>query len=589
MAATRLRAVSAHLAAGGEVGVVERPHRGRPDQPRLLTDAQVRQFIATGYLSLPVDDTAPSVHRLIHAKGQEINEHGTVDGNPIGTHQPGNDIFPVIPELGDIMCGGTVKGALNSLVGAGWSMAAHRHMHGNIAAGNPDQSFHKDSQRQKPSLHRPRQIFVFYVPRGATLQMGATGIVPGSQFVSADEQDWSGVNVSPAKLSEGFHEVKLTTPLDCGTVVLAHHGMIHRASARLKDDQGHPWRPMMKFIFARRSEPGDGPPSWNHDPRTAEDTPWEELASEPALAPAMQSIWEWMLGAHAVPDSSVHSLVLQQSLKLEHQILLAPWEAGDEGRRVGAAYRLGRAAASAAGTDSGEQAVQLLMAALTHPGQQQAPRRSAVHGLQAAGQAAVPALIAHMRVLVLTGARVDNHEAIMLAGDALGEAAFEPTLEVIETMRSALECLTAMAERSERLRRWAAGLAKREQWQADADTAATSILLALQPLALRAVARDDVRVGAAIFAAICPFLLPQSASLWWAIGNSHLHGFNSGDVVGAAVNVGASLLQMPDMRELEGGALWRAMEREAAVEKSTPQQHSAQAALNFEEGEPYIA
>jgi hypothetical protein len=236
--ATRLDILASHFLGSGDCGVAKQARRWAHHLPRstitsgsssavsavaqqaadntpsdgrrLLTDAQVRRFIATGYLSLAVDDTAQSVHALVHRKGQEIHEHGTVNGQPVGTHQPGNEIFPLIPELADVMCGGTVRGALDSLLGEGWSVAAHRHMHGNIPRGNPDQQLHKDSQRGKPSLHRPRQIFAFYVPRGATLQMGPTGVVPGSHLVSADAQDWTGVNAAPSQLCAGFEEVKLT-------------------------------------------------------------------------------------------------------------------------------------------------------------------------------------------------------------------------------------------------------------------------------------------------------------------------------------------------------------------------------------------
>ena len=398
--------------------------------------------------------------------------------------------------------------------------------------------------------------------------------------MSADAQDWSGVNVSPSNLSDGFSEVKLTTPLDCGTVVLAHHGMIHRASARLQDDKGHPWRPMMKFIFSRRSEPG-GSPSWAHEAGSAL-PPWEEFTTEPALIPAMQSTWEWMLGQSVPPADSEEEGRVQKL----RETLLAPWEAGDEGRRVGAAYRLGRVAASSCG----QQALQALMQALTHP-ERHAARRSAVHGLQAAGEAAVPLLVGHMHEQVALGQRENNFEAIMLAGDALGEAPVA-TLEVVAAMRAALECLSSMATRSERMQRWAAGLAKREQWQSDVDTAATSIMLGLQPLALRAVALDNTAVGVAIFEAVRPFLLPESAKRsaegLWERGNSHLHGFNSGDVVGAAVNVGASLMAMGGVRDHDQGACVKAIEAEAA-EGELPQRHSAQASLQRVEGEPHIA
>ena len=49
-------------------------------------------------------------------------------------------------------------------------MNAHRHMHNSSSQGM--QSFHKDSQRNKPPNHLPRSLFVFYV-RSSRLSMGA--------------------------------------------------------------------------------------------------------------------------------------------------------------------------------------------------------------------------------------------------------------------------------------------------------------------------------------------------------------------------------------------------------------------------------
>ena len=69
-------------------------------------------------------------------------------------------------------------------------------------------------------------------------------MVPGGQFVSADDQDWSAVNEDAANLGPGLRRTKPTAPLEQGTIFLAHHGVIHGATARLEDDDGHPWRPM---------------------------------------------------------------------------------------------------------------------------------------------------------------------------------------------------------------------------------------------------------------------------------------------------------------------------------------------------------
>ena len=83
-------------------------------------------------------------------------------------------------------------------------------------------------------------------------------------------------------------------------------------------------------------------------------------------------------------------------------VLQAPSEPGDEAARVGASYQLGLAA------NAGDRrALECLVEALTGSSVQ-ACRRVAVHGLQAAGNAAVPALL---EILV----KSDNHETLMHA------------------------------------------------------------------------------------------------------------------------------------------------------------------------------
>jgi hypothetical protein len=116
-----------------------------------------------------------------------------------------------------------------------------------------------------------------------------------------------------------------------------------------------------------------GAPPWGHDPSSADSTPWEELTGVPALIPAMQSVWEWMLSGRVTPIGKSQSPELscteQQARVAElGAALLAPWAAGDEGRRVGAAYGLGRIAGSQAATPAGQQALRQLVEALAHPG-----------------------------------------------------------------------------------------------------------------------------------------------------------------------------------------------------------------------------
>jgi hypothetical protein len=237
----RLGQLSRHLGAGvasSTAGASPAPPEQAQEQAtqqevRLLSDEDVRRFIADGVLALPVDDLPQAVHRAIHEHGAHLHQAG---------QNPGDGIYHEIPELAQLMDTQSVRGALTSLLGEGWTMASHRHMHTNIAAGGNDQGLHKDSQRTKPPLHRPRSLFIFYVPRGATVQMGPTAVVPSGHFVSADDQDWSAVNEDARNLGAGLRRVLPTAPLEQGTIFLAHHGVIHGATARLQDDQGHPWR-----------------------------------------------------------------------------------------------------------------------------------------------------------------------------------------------------------------------------------------------------------------------------------------------------------------------------------------------------------
>lgn len=487
-------------------------------EERLLTDDQVRRFIAEGVLALPVTDLPQELHRLIHSKGEALNDGG---------ENPGDGIFDAVPELSELLAAPSVGGALTSLLGEGWSMASHRHMHTNIPAGGADQSLHKDSQRTKPSLHRPRSLFIFYVPRGATAQMGATAVVPGSPYVSVDSQDWSVANESPANLGPGLYKTKLTAPLDQGTIVLAHHGIIHGATARLEDDKGHPWRPMFKFIFGRRIDPTA--PSWDHQADVPL-TPWEELTTEPSLIPGMESTWNWLCGAQ--PDGPVAADASGDDRDRWAATLGAEAAPGDEAARVGAAYQLGRAA------NQGDEAA---LAVLIHGlgSEVEGCRRASVHGLQAAGDCAVPEL---MRVLEET----EDHEMLMNASDALGEAAASPSAAVVEALDRVLIKLDGLISSSATMRAWASGEAKREQHMLDADTAATAAVLALSHIGLRAVAAHDVALCESILAVLLPYMR-VTGPLRDYPADSHYHGFNHSGVHSAAVLAAAALCPLPAM------------------------------------------
>ena len=454
--------------------------------PLLLSDAEMQQFVATGFLVLPLgqDDDEGISHRQIHREARRLwKSRGEASGAGLG-----NNIYPAIPQLGAVMNSRRVDGALRSLLGDGYTMNAHRHMHNSTNQGQ--QSFHKDSQRGKPPNHLPRSCFVFYFPAGCTETMGPTEIVPTSHLLSSDNQDWSAVNKGPEMLAPHATSTKLTSPAHQPVAVISHHAMIHRGCGRLEDedDDASPWRPMFKFIFSRGS---GGAPKWNHDPGSVR--PFAQLTSEPALVPAMEATWDWLLEHE---DRNHGELPSQEEVDKLHAVLIAPKAIADEAQRVGASYTLGRYAQRGS-----KAALAALLSALSSPTSSEAARRVAAPGLQAAGSAAVDGLCE-----TLSGAT--DYRVLMYGADALGEACRTPTVAVVDVLLSTIEKLEQMSVSSSRLLAWAGG-EKRQQWDFAEDTAIASCATALSKIADRTVRTDPGQDYRHVWAALREFYLAQ--------------------------------------------------------------------------------
>lgn len=136
------------------------PTARRP--PKLLNDHAVRQFITEGFLILPLnEDLSPEFHATVHEQVEKLPGQSAI----------GNNIFPAIPALGEVLASPTVNGALCSVLGHDYALHAHRALH---RADRPnEQGFHKDGQEgHGPHRHhRPRWAMVMYYPAGCTLEM----------------------------------------------------------------------------------------------------------------------------------------------------------------------------------------------------------------------------------------------------------------------------------------------------------------------------------------------------------------------------------------------------------------------------------
>lgn len=444
----RLAAATQHITAAA----APHPSTTAPPTPppRLLSDAQVREFLAKGVLMLPVDELPPSFHRELHARAQAMHEAGLALGD---------NIYPGVAGLRDVMDGPTVRGALQSVLGGGYAWHSHRHMHNSSTQG--EQTFHKDGQRGPVTGFRPRAVMILYYPAGCVLDMGPTAVVPQSHLLCSDGvgltdvdgeaaqagHSWNHLGAldpnDPTQLAPFLAEQKLTTPLRQGSVALVHYDTIHRGTARALDQLTElaPFRPMFKFNFLRTSDPSGSPPSWDHDAEFCATLPPFANMVGAELAPCCQSLFEFMLGDGETATSPPPTLSTAAYASLAATLRSPSGEAGAEAQRVHAAFTLARSCRHSDGGD--EQALRILMTALTEPSHE-AGMRAAMHALACgAGPRSCTALVAEGL----------SHPSFLVAGraaEALGEAS-APTVEVVTALQAlverAVEAAAALGER----------------------------------------------------------------------------------------------------------------------------------------------
>lgn len=205
------------------------------DMEHLLTDEQMVQFIAKGYLVLH-NKLPKSLHENVM---KQIHYTFMEEGNP------GNNILPRVPDIQKFFETPVVKGALTSVLGPDYYLHPHRHCHYNQPANqNPGGgNWHKDGYWNSVRSHRPWWAMIFYYTQDVTEELGPTAIMPGSQYNE--------------KFLWQEQEALLPTG-PAGTMVLVHFDIWHKASLNTSQMD----RFMLKFQFARRRAPMA--PSWNN-------------------------------------------------------------------------------------------------------------------------------------------------------------------------------------------------------------------------------------------------------------------------------------------------------------------------------------
>lgn len=332
----------------------------------LLTDEQMRRFITEGYLLLKTDFPKAFHDRLT----EQLNKVYQEEGNP------GNNLLPRIRELRKVFDHPVVTGALESVLGPNYMLHAHRHGHFN-ATPKPG-NWHKDSywgyKRQRN--HHPWWAMVMYFPQDTPVELGPTGLMPGTHNYETRVFDTE--NPSGEALARG----------EAGTFLLIHYDIWHRATA---NTLGYP-RFMLKFEFMRTAAPAA--PSWDHYGAA-----WAAPAGADALPAKHERLWEetwnWLTGA---VGSLAGTLPEDEAAIAQAREQLAD---KSEPLALNAAYEL---------ACRGSRGVAALAEVLRGGG---AASRTASYGLSVAGAAAVPALL---------GALDDaDEEIVSRAVFALGE------------------------------------------------------------------------------------------------------------------------------------------------------------------------
>jgi len=391
-------------------------------------------FVANGFLTLPPSasfDTA--FHEDIFSRTLSCCQRFGHGGQTSPPKEPWAQVaLWDNPNLSRVIVAPEVTQALEAILGPGYVVFPHRHMH--TSSDGFAQHWHQDPSILPARTHRPRSVLVMYYPGEVGSEDGPTSFLPGSHYVGVDrdleiqhdtselivgqydemmgvlkgQQSATSVEASIDESAASFKNTGAGTSmppspsfgtLRAGSVVINHYEIFHRGTLR---QNATGFRPMYKWLVLRAADP----PAMAKAPSFPASN--YHGASDGQLA-IWRSIWDWLHGARSEPIEDVDASAAESALRLEGR--------SAEMERLGGAYRLARAVRQ--GGKGSNAALEFLFAGLRGS---QSARRGAMYGLAEAGRSAVPGLV---RLVDSRIALPQNETALAIrsaATYALGEA-----------------------------------------------------------------------------------------------------------------------------------------------------------------------
>ena len=395
----------------------------RNEEVGLLSTDQMRRFVRDGLVAVQLDDIPASVHQDYYETAMRLDQsNSNTGGNSHEADSPqalGGDLEE---GMNTVFRSAKFHGALRCVLGPdfmignnwkdngeiGYSYRMHVSNVGGDQGWHLDGTDHGNTQATVRDI-KPRQCMMFYYPGGVnTRDMGPTACVSGSHYYNIDREGKSrseddlgsitnvptpddftlrdqwfsggGPSIRVLGNSQVLEDTRLVVPP--GSIVICGHHTYHRATRSV---EGCQWRAMFKLNAARVSEPSSAP-SWLHDHDTA---PHHAFGDHDSMSHhgVWEGVWGWLNGRQdaAAQFQSPHSVEsLARTLATS----------SSEVDCVDAGYSLGLLVHKAAsGAESGTALAALEQSFLSA---RERSRRASMHGLGAAGDAAVPFLLTQL-------------------------------------------------------------------------------------------------------------------------------------------------------------------------------------------------